>query len=100
MFTVDGTVYTLKYNKQKLKTIELVTKTSVIGEMAKNNGVLPYPVLESLFSLALVEESTNSVVKQKDAENMFETVIEENGLITVNAAIVQKLQDDMGFMFR
>ncbi len=100
MFTVDGTVYTLKYNKQKLKTIELVTKTSVIGEMAKNNGVLPYPVLESLFSLALVEEAANTAVKQKEAEKMFETVIEENGLITVNAAIVQKLQDDMGFMFR
>jgi len=100
MFTVDGTVYTLKYNKQKLKTIELVTKTSVIGEVTKNSGIMPYAILESLFSLALIEESTNAVVSQSKAVEMFDKIVEENGLITVNTAIVQKLQDDMGFLFR
>ena len=35
MFEVDGVSYTLKFNKQKLKTIELTAKTSVIGEITK-----------------------------------------------------------------
>jgi hypothetical protein len=100
MFEVDGTVYTLKYNTKKVKTIELVAKTSIVGEVTKNNGIMPYATLETLFSMALVEESTNEVVKQKVAVEMFEKVVEENGLITVNMAIVEKLQDDMGFMFR
>ncbi|WOD61760.1 segregation and condensation protein B [Niallia taxi] len=100
MFTVDETVYTLKYNKKKLKTIELVTKTSIIGEVAKNNGILPYQTLETLFSAALVEESTNEVVKQSIAVEMFDKVVEENGLLTVNTAIIEKLQEDLGFMFR
>lgn len=100
MFTVDETVYTLKYNTKKLKTIETVTKTSVVGEIVKNNGILSYAVLESLFSLALIEEATKAVVKQKDAIDMFEKVVEENGLVTVNNAIVEKLQDDLGFLFR
>ena len=100
MFTVDGVTYTLKYNKQKIKTIELVTKTSIVGEVTKNNGIMPYATLESLFSFALIEESTNEVVKQGKAIEMFDKVVEENGLITVNMAIVEKLQDDLGFMFR
>lgn len=100
MFTVGETVYTLKYNTKKLKTIETVIKTSIVGEIVKNNGILSFAILESLFSLALIEEATNSVVKQKDAIEMFEKVIEENGLVTVNNAIVEKLQDDLGFLFR
>ena len=100
MFTVEGVTYTLKYNTKKVKTIELVTKTSIVGEVTKNNGIMSYATLESLFSLALIEESTNEVVKQNKAVEMFEKVVEENGLITVNMAIVEKLQDDLGFMFR
>lgn len=100
MFDVNGTVYTLKYNTKKVKTIELVTKTSVVGEVTKSNGIMPFATLEALFSFALVEEATNQVVKQKEAAEMFEKVVEENGLITVNMAIVEKLQDDLGFMFR
>jgi hypothetical protein len=100
MFTVNDVVYTLKYNKQKLKTIELVTKTSIVGEVTKNNGIMPYATLESLFSLALVEESTNEAVKQSEAIKMFDKIVDENGLITINMAIVEKLQEDLGFMFR
>lgn len=100
MFTVDDVVYTLKYNAKKIKTIEMVTKSSIIGAIAQGNGILSYQTLESLFSLALVEEATNKVVPQKEATGMFEKVVEENGLITVNTAIVEKLQEDMGFMFR
>lgn len=100
MFEVDGVVYTLKFNTQKLKTIETVTKTSVMGEIVKNNGALPYGLLESLFSFSLVEEKTNEVVPQKQATEMFEKVVQENGLMTTNAAIIEKFQKDMGFMFR
>lgn len=100
MFTVDGVNYTLKYNTKKVETIETITKTSVVGEITKNNGILPIGALRQLFSFALVEESTNEVVKQSKAIEMFDKLIEENGLMTVNMAIIEKLKDDMGFMFR
>lgn len=100
MFTVDGVTYTLKYNEQKVKVIEMVSKISIVGEVTKNNGIMQYATLEALFSLALVDEATNTPVKQKEATEMFNKVVKENGLITVNMAIVEKLQDDMGFMFR
>ncbi|KIO62138.1 hypothetical protein B4065_3358 [Caldibacillus thermoamylovorans] len=100
MFEVDGVVYALKFNMKKLKTVEAVTKTSVIGEISRNNGVLSLNLLEQLFSFGLVEEKTNEPVKQKKALEMFEKVIENNGLLTVNLAVVEKLQEDLGFMFR
>lgn len=100
MFTVNDTEYTLKFNSKRIKTVETVTKTSVLGQIAKGEGFLPYNVLETLFSFALVEEATNKAVKQSEAAEMFEKVLEENGLATVNTAIVEKLQEDVGFMFR
>lgn len=100
MFKVNDVDYVLKYNTKKMKTIEMVTKTSIIGEVTKNNGLMSIATLEALFSLALVEVATNAPVKQKEAVEMFEKVVEEKGLISVNTAIVEKLQDDMGFLFR
>ena len=100
MFTVNDTTYTLKFNKQKIKTIETVTKTSIIAEINKGQGLLPMQTLETLFSFALVEEATNESVKQSKAVEMFDKVVEENGLLTVNMAVIEKLQEDVGFMFR
>ncbi|MFP7202215.1 segregation and condensation protein B [Lysinibacillus halotolerans] len=100
MFEVNGVNYTLKFNKQKLKTIETAKNISVVSEIKKSEGILPYQLLETLFSLTLVEEATNEVVKQSKAQEMFEKVVEENGLITTSMAIVEKLQEDMGFLFR
>ena len=90
MFEVDGVSYTLKFNKQKLKTIELTANTSVIGEITKNNGILRYSLIEQLFSFGLVEEKTNEAVKQKKALELFEGVVEKNGLISLNMAIIKK----------
>ncbi|TKC15677.1 segregation and condensation protein B [Robertmurraya kyonggiensis] len=100
MFTVNDTVYTLKFNTQKVKVIETVTKQSIVGEVTKNNGIMPYQTLESLFSFGLVDAKTNTPVKQSEATAMFDKVVQENGLITTNMAIVEKLQEDLGFMFR
>lgn len=100
LFEVNGVFYTLKYNIQKIKTIELVTKTSIIGEVTKNNGMMPYATLEALFSLALVDVKTNEPIKQSKAIEMFENVVRENGLVSVNMAIVEKIEEDLGFMFR
>ena len=100
MFTVNGVTYTLKYNVKKVKIIEMATKTSLIADMARGNGVLPLQTLETAFTHALVEEVTNNVVKPSEAQEMFEKVLEENGYITLNTAIVEKIQSDLGFMFR
>ncbi|MGY3766841.1 segregation and condensation protein B [Vagococcus vulneris] len=99
-FEVNGTVYELRYNLQKIKTIEMVTKKSISAEVVQNNGILPIQLMESLFSFGLVTANDLKVVPQSKATAMFEPFINENGAITVNNMIVEKLQEDAGFLFR
>lgn len=100
MFEIQGTGYTLKFNKQRIKTVELMTKRSVMAEISNNNGVLSMQTLEALFAIGLVEAKTNVAVKQSKAVEIFDKVMEENGLLTLNNAVIEKLQEDLGFMFQ
>lgn len=99
-FEVEGVVYELRFNFQKIKTIEKMTGRSVNAETVKNDGVLSLQMMESLFSFGLVESKGLKAVPQKKAVKMFEPFVEENGAFTVNGLIVDKLQEDMGFLFQ
>ncbi|MEI5991444.1 hypothetical protein A5881_002979 [Enterococcus termitis] len=99
-FEVEGTIYELRFNYQKIKTIEKLTGKSVNAEAVKNDGVLSLQMMESLFSLGLVEVKGLKAVPQKKALGMFEPFIEANGALTVNGMITTKLQEDMGFLFQ
>lgn len=56
--------------------------------------------MEALFSFGLVQSKDLKAVKQKKAAEMFEPFIQENGALTVNNFIIEKLQKDAGFLFR
>ncbi|GGD03712.1 segregation and condensation protein B [Enterococcus wangshanyuanii] len=99
-FEVDGVIYELRFNFTKIKTIEKMTGRSVNAEAIKNDGVLSLQMMETLFSFGLVEAKGLKAVPQKKAIKMFEPFIEENGALTVNNLIVDKLQEDMGFLFQ
>lgn len=99
-FEVDGVIYELRFNFQKIKTIEKMTGKSINAEAIRNDGVLSLQMMETLFSLGLVESKGLKVVPQKRAIEMFEPFIEENGALTVNDMIVTKLQEDAGFLFQ
>ncbi|MCU7356694.1 segregation and condensation protein B [Enterococcus dispar] len=99
-FEVEGVVYELRFNLQKIKTVELMTKQSVSATTVNNNGVLPLQLMESLFTMSLVESKGLKAVSQKKATEIWEPFLEENGALTVNGLIVDKLQEDVGFLFR
>ncbi|MEI5994819.1 segregation and condensation protein B [Candidatus Enterococcus mansonii] len=99
-FEVDGTIYELRFNFQKIKTIELSSGKAVSAELVKNDGVLSLQLMELLFSFGLVESKGLKVVPQKKAREMFESFIEANGGMTVNNLIVEKFQEDCGFLLR
>ncbi|MBC2149491.1 segregation and condensation protein B [Listeria booriae] len=100
MFEVESVSYTLRFNKQKLKTIEMTTKSSVMGEMVKNGGALSMQLLEALFTFGLVKEKGLVAVPQTEAAEIYDKVVETNGFMSVTNAVITKLQEDMGFMFR
>ncbi|EIV1478310.1 TPA_asm: segregation and condensation protein B [Listeria monocytogenes] len=100
MFEVNDTTYILRFNKQKVKTVELTSGISLVAALTANKGILSYQVIETLFVAGLVEEKGLVPVKQKEALEIFDKLVEEQGLISLNVAVIEKLQEDMGFLFR
>ncbi|MBF2450702.1 segregation and condensation protein B [Listeria welshimeri] len=100
MFELGGMTYTLRFNKQKIKTVELTTGISIVSALTANKGILSYQTVETLFVSGLVEEQGLVAVKQKEGLDIFDKLVEEKGLISLNVAVIEKLQEDMGFLFR
>lgn len=98
-FEVNGVIYELRFNYQKIKTVELMTKRSVSAETVNNSGVLSLQTLEALFTMGLVEVKGLKAVGQKKAAEMWPDFLASNGALTVNNAILDKLQEDCGFLF-
>ena len=99
MFTVDNDILDLRFNMQKIKSLELMHKISLMSELSNSRGMLSIVLLEGLFTIGLFNTTTETAVKGKKAVEIFYSVIEEEGFTNVNAAIIGKLQEDMGFLF-
>ena len=99
-FMHNGVIYELRYNVQKIKTIELVTKKSISAEVSHNQGIVSLQTLEALFSFALVEAKGLAVVKQSKAIDIFYTLLQDHGLLDVSGLVLDKLTKDVGFLFR
>lgn len=100
MFEVDGDVLELRFNLQKIKNLENLYKISLMSELARNNGILSFHLMEGLFSVGLYNVTQEQPVRGKKAQEIFEKLLEEHGYGDLNAVIVSKLQEDLGFLFR
>lgn len=100
MFEVENEVLELRFNKQKLKTIETMYGISLMGELRKNGAMLPYHILEGIFTVTLFNTTTEQNVKGEKAVKIFDSLLEDSGYANVNAVTIGKLQEDMGFLFR
>ena len=100
MFEVDGNTLELRYNTQKLKTVEAMLKISVMNELRNTQGMLSIHVLEGLFVTGLFDVTEEKAINGKKAQDIFETLLREESYENLCAAVVTKLQEDLGFMFR
>ena len=99
MFEVENEVLELRFNMQKVKTIEKMNDVSLMGELRKNSGMLPFYLLESMFAVALYNKTAEQNVKGDKAVKVFESLLEGSGYANINAVTIGKLQEDMGFLF-
>lgn len=100
MFKVKEDVLDLRFNAQKVKTVEAMQGISLMSELHKNRGLLSFQLLEGLFSVALYNQTQEQNVNGQKAIDIFNELLNENGYADMNAVIVSKLQEDMGFLFR
>ena len=100
MFKVKEDVLDLRFNAQKVKTVEAMQGVSLMSELHKNRGLLSFQLLEGLFSVSLYNQTQEQNVNGQKAIDIFNELLNENGYADMNAVIVSKLQEDMGFLFR
>ncbi len=100
MFEVDGDVLELRFNMQKVKTFESLYKVSLMAELSQSRGMLSFHLMEGLFSVGLFNTTKETTVKGKKAQEILNKLLEDDGYSDVNAAIVNKIQEDLGFLFQ
>lgn len=100
LFEVDGQFYTLKFNMQKVKTIERMLSVSFVAEIANSNGMLSFSMLEALFSVGLYDVNDEKTVKGKKAQDIFNSLIENEGYTAVMEVVIGKIEEDLGFLFQ
>lgn len=100
MFEVENDVLDLRFNIQKIKTIEAMQGTSLMGEIRSSGGMLSLQLLEGLFAVGLYNTTEEQAVKGKKATEIFNDLMQSEGYANIVAVTVGKLQEDMGFLFR
>ncbi|GIO27725.1 segregation and condensation protein B [Ornithinibacillus bavariensis] len=100
MFVVDGDNLELRFNMNKIKTVETMHKVSMMSELSQSQGILSFSLLEALFTVGLYNTTKETTIAGKKAQDIFESLLKEEGYGNINAAVVGKLQEDLGFLFR
>lgn len=100
MFEVENETLELRFNMQKVKTLETMQGISLMSEIGKTRGMLSLQLMEGLFSVGLYNKTQEQNVKGKKALEIFEGLLSSTGYGDLNAVIITKLQEDMGFLFQ
>ncbi len=98
LFELDGNFYTLKFNMNKIKTVERALGISFMNEMQR--GTLSFILLEALFAVGLYDTVEEKAIKGKKASGIYETLIRDVGIADVIAVTYAKLEEDLGFLFQ
>lgn len=100
LFEVEGQFYTLKFNFQKVKTIERMLGISFVAEIANSNGMISFNLMEALFAVGLYDVQDEKAVKGNKATSIYEQLLNDVGYSDVMQVVVGKVEEDLGFLFR
>lgn len=100
MFDINGKTYVLKYNLKRVELIENTVGMPMMAEIASHRGMLGITALKSYFAYGLKEEGADSFVAPKIGMKMAESLIESEGYVKMNGAVMEALQRDCPFFFQ
>lgn len=100
MFEIEGKQYELKYNINRIKTIEQVTGDSIMATLQKNKGMLSLQDLCIMFAYGLKELGSEFFMPPKKGMEYAEKLVESEGYVALNMAVIEKLQEDCPFFFQ
>lgn len=99
MFEVDDKIYELKYNLRTIEQIEQATGKALVATLRENEGLLSLTNLKIYFGLALYNDLGNRV-GQKQGFEIAESLIENEGYMKINEAVVVAIDRDCPFLFQ
>ena len=100
MFDINGKTYVLKYNLKRVELIENTVGMPMMAEIASHRGMLGITALKSYFAYGLKEDGSDAFVAPKVGMKMADDLIENEGYIKVNGAVLEALQSDCPFFFQ
>lgn len=100
MFEYNGENYDLKFNLERIKVVENYLKMPVVADIVRTNGALPISSIETYFGYCLKKEGSDSYVSRKEGIEICDAIIEEKGYVAVNNMIIEKMTQDIPFLFQ
>ena len=100
MFEYNGKEYELKFNIERIKLVENFLKLPTVADIVKTNGALSINAIEVYFGYCLKEVGSDAFVSRKEGAEIAEAIMKEMGYLAVNNMIIEKMAEDMPFLFR
>lgn len=100
MFDLNGKEYELKFNIERLKLVENFLKLPTVADIVQTNGALSLNAIEVYFGYCLKEVGSDSFVSRKEGAKIAEDLMQEKGYLAVNNMIIEKMTEDMPFLFQ
>lgn len=100
MFELNGKEYELKFNIERIKLVENFLKLPTVADIVKTNGALSINAIEVYFGYCLKEVGSDTFVSRKEGAEIAEAIMKEMGYLAVNNMIIEKMAEDMPFLFR
>lgn len=100
MFNINEKTYELKYNMKRVELIENSTGMPTMAELNKYSGMFGITSLKTYLAFALKEQGSDVFVKPKEGMEIAEALIEKEGYIAVNTAVLEAIERDCPFFFR
>ena len=100
MFEINGKNYVLKYNLKRVEMIENAAGMPTMADLSSHKGMLGLTALKTYFAYGLKEEGSDAFVAPKKGMEMAEALIENEGYMSVNGAVLEALERDCPFFFQ
>ena len=100
MFEINGKNYVLKYNLKRVEMIENATGVPMMSDLYSHRSMMGLTALKTYFAYGLKEEGADAFVAPKKGMEMAEAMIENEGYLAVNGAVLEALERDCPFFFQ
>ena len=100
MFEINGKSYELKYNLKRVEMIEAAVGMPTMADLSAHRGMFGISGLKAYLAYGLKEEGSDAFVPYKKGIEMAEALIETEGYVRVNGAVLEALERDCPFFFQ